>query len=140
MVLAVWSGADWLVFYEVSIDFLQYKNGSKNFYDLLRPIPTYTEGPQIFKKIVIALVVVLFSKKKKKPTGNALCILPATFILPQETNTLGIFFFSCTIGHFQDTMMNNSDISFCKRIITGWLFWCTFRNDMTSCPLSLWRL
>ena len=30
-------------FYEVSIDFLQYKNGSKNFYDLLRPIETYTE-------------------------------------------------------------------------------------------------
>ena len=54
--LAVWSGADWLVFYEVSIDFLQYKNGSKIFYDLLRPIPTYTEGPQIFKKIVIALL------------------------------------------------------------------------------------
>ena len=47
--------ADWLVFYEVSIDFLQYKNGSKTFYDLLRPIPTYTEGSQIFKKIVIAL-------------------------------------------------------------------------------------
>ena len=31
----------------------------KNFYDLLRPIPTYTEGPQIFKKIVIALLVVV---------------------------------------------------------------------------------
>ena len=39
LVLAVWSGEDWLVFYEV-----------------LRPIPTYTEGPQIFKKIVIALL------------------------------------------------------------------------------------
>ena len=48
-----------LVLYEVSIDFLQYKNGSKFFYDLLRPIPTYTEGPQIFKKIVIALTYVL---------------------------------------------------------------------------------
>ena len=57
LVLAVWSGADWLVFYDVSIDFLQYKNGSKNFYDLLRPIPTYTEGPQFFKKIVIALIL-----------------------------------------------------------------------------------
>ena len=34
-------------FYEVSIDFLQYKNGSNFFYDFLRPIPTYTEGPQI---------------------------------------------------------------------------------------------
>ena len=28
----------------------------KNFYGLLRPIPTNTEGPQIFKKIVIALI------------------------------------------------------------------------------------
>ena len=37
-------------FNRISIDFLQYRNGSKKFYDLLRPIPTYTEGPQIFKK------------------------------------------------------------------------------------------
>ena len=28
----------------------------KIFNDLLKPIPTYTEGPQILKKIVIALV------------------------------------------------------------------------------------
>ena len=39
-----------------SIAFLQYKNGPKFFYDLLRPIPTYTEGPHDFKKIVIALL------------------------------------------------------------------------------------
>ena len=26
--------------------FLQQKNGSKTFYDLLRPIPTNTEGPR----------------------------------------------------------------------------------------------
>ena len=32
------------------------KYGSKIFYDLLRAIPTYTEGPQIFKKNVIALI------------------------------------------------------------------------------------
>ena len=37
-------------------NFLYIKNGSKNFYDLLGPIPTYTEGPLDFKKIVIALV------------------------------------------------------------------------------------
>ena len=37
-------------FNRISIDFLQYKNGSKIFYDLLRPISTYSEGPQIFKK------------------------------------------------------------------------------------------
>ena len=46
-------------FNRISIDFLQYKNGSKFFYDLLRPIPTYTEGPQIFKKIVIALLCIV---------------------------------------------------------------------------------
>ena len=45
-------------FNRISIDFLQSKNGSKNFYDRLRPIPTYTEGPQIFKKIVIALICI----------------------------------------------------------------------------------
>ena len=47
-----------LVFYDVSIDFLQYKKGSKSFmtsWDLSQ-FPTYTEGPQIFKKIVIALI------------------------------------------------------------------------------------
>ena len=54
--LAVWSGADGLVFYEVSIDLLHYKNGSDFFYDLLKPIPTYTEGPHIFEKNVIALI------------------------------------------------------------------------------------
>ena len=43
-------------FNRISIDVLQYKNGSKIFYDLLRPIPTYTEGSQIFKKIVIVLL------------------------------------------------------------------------------------
>ena len=46
-------------FNRISKDFLQYKNGSKNFYDLLRPIPTYTEGGQIFKKIVIALMYIV---------------------------------------------------------------------------------
>ena len=55
----VWSEADWLIFYEVSIDFLQYKNGSKIFYCLFRPsITIYTEGPQTFKKIVIALIYI----------------------------------------------------------------------------------
>ena len=39
--------------YEVSITFLPYKNGSKLLYhDLLRPIPTHTEGPSDFKKFV----------------------------------------------------------------------------------------
>ena len=71
MVLAVWSGADWLVFYEVSIHFLQYRNGSTNFYDLLRPIPTYTEGPQIFKKIVIILSnIVVGSNFCREPNKN----------------------------------------------------------------------
>ena len=37
-------------FYEVSIDFYNTKMAQKIFYDLLRPIPTYTEGPQILKK------------------------------------------------------------------------------------------
>ena len=36
--------------------FLQYKNGSKFFYDLLGPIPTFTEGPSDLKKKVIALI------------------------------------------------------------------------------------
>ena len=43
-------------FNSIAIDFLQYKNGSKIFYDLLKPIPNYTKEPQIFKKIVIALI------------------------------------------------------------------------------------
>ena len=45
-----------LVFYKVSIDFLLFKNGSKIFYELLRPIPIHTEVSHIFEKIVIALI------------------------------------------------------------------------------------
>ena len=50
LVLAVWSRADWLVFFKVSRTFLKYENGSKNFYELLRSILTYTELPHIFEK------------------------------------------------------------------------------------------
>ena len=28
-------------------------------------------------------------------------------------------------------MMNDSDISFCEKIITGQLFWCTYKNKMS---------
>ena len=50
------------------------------FYDLLRPIPTYTEGPQIFKKIVIALIgtylkyvrqIIILKMPKKSSDGNS---------------------------------------------------------------------
>ena len=43
-------------FHEPGLLFLQYKNGSKNFYDLLGPLPTYTEGPSNLKKNLIALI------------------------------------------------------------------------------------
>ena len=43
--------------------FHRYKSGSKKFYDPLRPIPTYTEGPQIFKKIVITLICMVYGEK-----------------------------------------------------------------------------
>ena len=48
--------ANWLNLYETGLLFLHIKNGSKNFYDFFRPIPTHTEGPRIFKKNVIALI------------------------------------------------------------------------------------
>ena len=57
LVLAVIEKANWLILYETGLLFLQYKNGSKNFHDLLRPIPTHTEGPSDFEKIVIALML-----------------------------------------------------------------------------------
>ena len=57
LVLAVWSRADWLVFFKVSRTFLKYENGSKNFYELLRSILTYTELPYIFEKKVITLAL-----------------------------------------------------------------------------------
>ena len=62
------------------------------------------------------------------------------FILPQEINaSLGIFLKEwCTIGHFQDTMMNDSDISFCEKIITGQLFWCTCKNNMSPILPLFW--
>ena len=62
------------------------------------------------------------------------------FILPQEINaSLGIFLKEwCTIGHFQDTMMNDSDISFCEKIITGQLFWCTYKNKMSPILAVFW--
>ena len=50
LVLAVWSRADWLVFFKVSRTFLKYENGSNFFYELLRSILTYTELPHIFEK------------------------------------------------------------------------------------------
>ena len=56
LVLTVWSRADWLVFFKVSRTFLKYENGSKNFYELLRSILTYTELPHIFEKKVIMLI------------------------------------------------------------------------------------
>ena len=36
--------------------FFTFKNDSKLFYELLRPIPSHTEVPHIFEKIVIALI------------------------------------------------------------------------------------
>ena len=48
--MAVWNKADWLVFYEVSIAFLQCKDGSNMFYDFSSPIPTYTEWPSNLKR------------------------------------------------------------------------------------------
>ena len=43
-------------FNELVPPFLHYKNVSKIFYELLRPIPTHAERPQDFKKNVIALL------------------------------------------------------------------------------------
>ena len=43
-------------FNELVPPFLHYKNVSKIFYELLRPIPTHAERPQDFKKNVIALI------------------------------------------------------------------------------------
>ena len=63
-------------FTRISIDFFQYKNGSKFFYDLLSPIPTYTEGPQIFKKFYT------FSRKKSSALDRS-----------DNNKRLGIFFF-----------------------------------------------
>ena len=59
LVLAVWSRADWLVFFKVSRTFLKYENGSNFFYELLRSILTYTELPHIFEKKVITLFYIL---------------------------------------------------------------------------------
>ena len=36
--------------------FLKDKNGSKNFYELLRPISTHTERPSNFIKILLVLL------------------------------------------------------------------------------------
>ena len=58
LVLAVWSRADWLVFFKVSRTFLKYENGSNFFYELLRSILTYTELPHIFEKKVITLLFI----------------------------------------------------------------------------------
>ena len=65
LVLAVWSRADWLVFFKVSRTFLKYENGSNFFYELLRSILTYTELPHIFEKKVIMLDCVGNLYKKK---------------------------------------------------------------------------
>ena len=64
LVLAVWSRADWLVFFKVSRTFLKYENGSKIFYELLRSILTYTELPHIFEKKVITLMYAFRMLKK----------------------------------------------------------------------------
>ena len=64
----------------------------KFFMTCLRPIQTYTEGPQIFKKIVIALVVVvLFSKKK----SNRKCTMytAGNIHLASRNKILWAFFF-----------------------------------------------
>ena len=39
--------------------FLKIKNGSKNFYELLRPISTHTERPSNFIKILLVLTNML---------------------------------------------------------------------------------
>ena len=39
--------------------FLKIKNGSKNFYELLRPISTHTERPSNFIKILLVLLLVI---------------------------------------------------------------------------------
>ena len=50
-------------FNELVPPFLHYKNVSKNFYELLRPIPTHAERPQDLKKNVIALPLSLVKRK-----------------------------------------------------------------------------
>ena len=50
--------------------FLKSKNGSKNFYGLLRPISTHTERPSNFIKIMLVLLFRLI--KKKMPLSNKL--------------------------------------------------------------------
>ena len=39
--------------------FLKIKNGSKNFYELLRPISTHIERPSNFIKILLVLIIIL---------------------------------------------------------------------------------
>ena len=53
---------DFQNFNELVPPFLPYRNVPKKFYELLRPIPTHTERPHIFKKNVIGLpsIVKLF--------------------------------------------------------------------------------
>ena len=61
LVLAVWSGADWLVFSKV----LQYKNDSKMFHELLSSILTFTECITSLKKIQTADMKTLLRQKGK---------------------------------------------------------------------------
>ena len=51
-------------FNELVPPFLHYKNVSKIFYELLRPIPTHAERPHDFKKNVIALPHILLEMLK----------------------------------------------------------------------------
>ena len=94
LVLAVWSRADWLVFFKVSRTFLKYENGSKNFYELLRSILTYTELPHIFEKKVIMLAGMYFqtwSDKSDAPLSQKF------YSLLKQFQFYAIYYFSLHI-------------------------------------------
>jgi hypothetical protein len=57
LVLAVTKMADWLNLYEPGLLFLHYKNGSKFFYELFRPISAHMRRPSDLKKNVITLLM-----------------------------------------------------------------------------------
>ena len=79
LVLAVWSRADWLVFFKVSRTFLKYENGWNFFYELLRSILTYTELSHIFEKKVITLFLRV---QNQFPPGYFFAFILETYILP----------------------------------------------------------
>ena len=61
LVLAVMKQADWLNLYETGLLFLHYKNGSKIFYELFRPISTHMRRPSDLKKNVITLMYMILN-------------------------------------------------------------------------------